>query len=61
MEDYYNDGYNAGRGWHWKNHGHDYPQTDCDRYSYERGREYGERRRRISDELDKELYGNDCW
>lgn len=56
MSDYYNDGFNDGYGR--RQYGpREYPQTDSDRYSYERGREDGERRRRISRELDDEQGG----
>jgi hypothetical protein len=54
MEDYYNDGFNAGRGQSWRNEGHGSPQSDGDRYSYRTGQEDGERRREISRELDRE-------
>jgi hypothetical protein len=53
---FYNDGFNVGRGREWLNEGHDYPRSDGDIYSYRMGVEYGERRRRISDELDREGY-----
>ena len=56
MEDFYSDGYNVGYGQSYKNDNHDYPQSDGDRYSYRRGAEDGERRRRVSDELDREGY-----
>lgn len=53
-------GYNEGRGFGWKNSEREkFPQSDYDRASYERGREYGEYRRQISDELDREMYGDD--
>ena len=55
-ENWYNDGFNNGYGQSYKNKGHDYPQTDGDKYSYTRGREDGERHRRISEELEKEGY-----
>jgi hypothetical protein len=54
MEDYYRDGFNNGYGESWRNNGHDGPQTEIDKYSYRRGIEDGERRRRIADELDNE-------
>jgi hypothetical protein len=57
MEDYYSDGFNAGYGQSWRNQGHEAPQSDGDRYSYRTGQEEGERRREISRELDRELYG----
>ena len=53
--DYYKDGYNIGRGHLWKNNGHEYPQTESDKYSYEKGIEEGIRKRKISDEIDREL------
>lgn len=56
MEDFYQDGFNVGRGRSRLNDGHDYPQSVCDRWSYEDGIRDGERRRRISDELDREGY-----
>jgi hypothetical protein len=59
MEDYREDGYNAGRGQAWRNDHHEPPQTDGDRYSYCAGYEEGERRRRVADEVDRELYGDD--
>lgn len=40
------------------NGGHDAPKHDYDRYSYERGREDGERRREVSRELDREYFGD---
>jgi hypothetical protein len=55
MKDYYRDGVNVGRGESWRNNGHDYPQSEIDRYSYRRGIEEGEYRRRISDEVDREM------
>ncbi len=55
--DFYDEGYNRGRGWTHKTTG-DFPQTAGDRASFESGYEYGERRRRISDELDREMYGD---
>ena len=58
-EDWYGDGYNAGRGRSHLNRGHAMPQTDGDRYSYDLGREDGERHRRVAEELDRELYGDD--
>jgi hypothetical protein len=56
MEDYYKDGFNVGYGNSYRNSGHDYPRSDSEAYSYRRGVEDGERRRRISDELDRECY-----
>lgn len=54
MEDFYNDGFNYGYGRGYRNSGHEQPETDGDRYSYERGREDGQRRREIAKELDSE-------
>jgi hypothetical protein len=59
MEDYYNDGFNTGYGRGYLNDHHDAPTSDGDRYSYNRGLEYGMRRRDISRELDREEYGDD--
>jgi len=56
MKDYYSDGFNVGYGQSWRNNGHDYPRSAGDDYSYRRGIEDGERRRKISDELDREGY-----
>lgn len=61
MEDYREDGYNAGRGQAWRNDHHEPPQTDGDRYSYRSGYEEGQRRQRVSAEIDRELYGDDRW
>jgi hypothetical protein len=49
MEDYYKDGFNEGYGNGHLNNGHDFPDSDGDRYDYERGREDGERRRSYDD------------
>ena len=54
MRDYYNDGYEQGYGREVDNEG-DYPKTEGDKYDYQRGLEEGRRRRRISDEIDREL------
>ena len=59
MEDYYNDGYNSGYNREHLNDYHELPQTDGDRYSYRRGYEEGERHKQISDDLDREMYGDD--
>jgi hypothetical protein len=53
MRDYYQDGFDAGYGKPPGGH-NDFPQTDGDAWSYRRGVEDGQRRRRISDELDRE-------
>jgi len=53
MRDYYQDGFDNGYGRDNRNYDNDYPKTDGDRYSYERGIEDGERRRKIREELDK--------
>ena len=55
MRNYYNDGFDDSYG---REHYGDRecPQTDGDKYSYRRGFEDGERRRRISDELEREGY-----
>ena len=58
MRDYYNDGFQQGYGRPNDNYDNDYPRSDGDRYSYRCGVEDGERRRRVSDELDRELYGS---
>lgn len=54
MEDYYDDGFNAGYGRSYLNDHHDSPRTDGERYDYQRGIEDGQRRRQIADELDRE-------
>lgn len=54
MRDFYNDGFNDGYG-NRTYSPREYPQTDQDDYSYCTGIEDGQRRRRISDELDREL------
>ena len=56
IEDFYGDGFNTGYGYGYRNDGHSMPQTDGDQYSYRRGQEDGARRRRISDELEREGY-----
>ena len=56
MEDFYKDGFNVGYGRPDRNEGHDYPSTDQDDYSYRKGIEDGERRRRISEALDRDRY-----
>ena len=61
MVDYREYGYNVGRGQAWRNAHHEPPQTDSDRYSYRAGYEEGEMRRRVADEIDRELYGDDRW
>lgn len=61
MEDYRKDGFNAGRGQGWRNDYHEPPQTDADRYSYRVGYEDGQRRERVSRELDREMYGDGRW
>jgi len=58
MGDYYNDGYDDGYGKQRSYGDRDYPQSDGDKYSYQRGLEDGIRRRRISDELDREEFGD---
>lgn len=58
MEDFKRSGYNDGRGHDWKNRGCESPKTDSDRYSYRKGYEEGENHRKISEEIDKEMYGN---
>lgn len=53
MGDFYQNGFDGGYGRSF--HGdREYPQNDGDEYSYQRGLEDGQRRRRISDELDRE-------
>ena len=55
MRDFYDDGFKDGYGQkHYEDR--EYPQTDGDKYSYENGLEDGQRRRRISDELEREGY-----
>lgn len=53
MEDYRQDGFNAGYGQGWRNNYHEQPYTDGDRYSYQTGYEEGSRRRRIADEVEE--------
>lgn len=57
MRDYRQDGFNDGYGRHRDNDG-DYPQNDMDKYSYRSGYEEGRRRREISDELERDYFGN---
>ena len=57
MEDFRSDGFNAGYGCPDRNHGHEDPQTDADRYSYNEGFQEGLRRRQLAEELAKELWG----
>ena len=57
MEDYYGDGFNAGYGHSERNSHHEFPQTDGDQYNYRQGMEEGRRKRQVSDEIDRELYG----
>jgi len=59
MRDYYRDGFDNGYGRPINNYERDYPKNDGDHYSYQRGLEDGIRRRRISDELDREQFGDD--
>lgn len=54
MRDYYQDGFDRGYGKNHTNYDNDFPRSDGDRYSYERGVEDGQRRREISRELDRE-------
>jgi len=61
MEDYRQDGYNAGCGRAWLNDCHEFPQTDADRYSYNLGYEEGQRRARVAREIDRELYSDSPW
>ena len=53
MEDFRQDGFNDGYGQGYFNSGHEAPESDGDRYDYRVGREDGERRRRISEELEE--------
>ena len=54
MSDFYQDGFDDGYGR--KNYGErENPQDDCDKYSYRRGYEDGQRKKEVSDELDREL------
>ena len=53
MRDYYQDGFDDGYGR--KGYGErEYPQFDGDKYDYEKGLEDGQRRKKISEELDSE-------
>jgi len=54
MEDFYNDGFEDGFGFGYRNSGHDPPTSNEDCYDYKRGKEEGEYRKRLSDELDNE-------
>lgn len=56
MRDYYQDGFAMGYGRISTNYENDYPRNDGDSYSYRRGMEDGARRRRFSEELDRESY-----
>lgn len=58
MRDYYDDGWNDGYG-RWRRDDGDCPTTDDERYSYRRGFEEGQRRRRVADEIDGGLYGEE--
>ena len=58
MEDYWQDGFNEGYGRADSNEHHDSPQTDCDNFSFQLGKETGERHRKVADDLDREMYGN---
>lgn len=58
MRDYYQDGFDAAYGRPFENFG-DFPLNDGDRWSFRRGIEDGQRRRRMADELDREQFGND--
>lgn len=58
MRDFYNDGFND--GYSGKTYGdREYPRSDGDSYSYRNGLEDGMRRRDVSRELDREMYGDD--
>jgi len=56
-DDYYQNGWDIGYGRGMKPGG-EYPMTDCDRYSFERGLEDGQRRAEVGRELDREMYGD---
>ena len=58
---YYENGYNDGYGYDWKNNDDDHPITDSDWASYQNGYREGKRKRKISDEIDRELYGEEGW
>ena len=58
MEDFRQDGRNAGRGRDWLNAGHDRPRTDADDYDYRRGLEEGQRSLRHNKEWDREEFGD---
>ncbi len=53
MPDFYNEGFNDGYGKHFYGE-REYPQSNGDRASYERGIEDGQRRGRIRDEIERE-------
>ncbi len=52
MEDFRQDGFNDGYGRGYLNSGHEMPESDGEKYDYRTGREDGERRRRIREELE---------
>ena len=54
MRDYYDDGYQDGYG-KYRYDDRDYPKSEADRYSYYRGLREGQRHRRISNEIDREI------
>lgn len=56
MEDFYQDGFNAGSGCSYINDGHDYPVTDSELWDYHKGIDYGKRRLEISRELEAQGY-----
>lgn len=58
-EDFKQDGFNAGYGQSWRNAHHEEPVTEGDKHSFRVGFEEGRHRRRIADELDRELYGEE--
>ena len=55
MTDCYERGFNDGLGESWRNNTHDYCETESDRASYRDGRKEGEYRRRLREEIDREL------
>ena len=59
MEDFRQDGRNAGRGRGRLNAGHDPALTDADDYDYRRGFEEGQRSLRYNKEWDREEFGED--
>jgi|GEM_PF-3553762 len=56
MSDWYKKGFDEGHGRESREPDNDYFKHDGDQYDYNKGREDGERRQRINEELEKEGY-----